>query len=484
MGWPNARGEADCTLHINAEIGYDVADLLPSGTRTDCEHIMRKSLISKEYFWLLVAFVLVLTLANVVTPLLRPVDEHRAVPLREVAPGQANGTLQLVAQGFGQEQQDEPDATARVGYAFLVHNRDPEHALQGCAYRVIAQDAANNVLASDDGPIVFVLPGQTLGIGGTLFVPSAKQVTALVIQLGAGGLTEVRSSPFLSVEHVRYDASPQATVSGVIRNPFERHITDLRISAVIYDASGRIVGGGFRYLAFIPAGSSLGVITAVNRAAGVTRAELYPSLSDQSAVTWPDEGIPPGGRPLILSAYGFGQRGTQLGYAFLLDNPNDTLVVREVRYHMTAYNAAGEVVATDDGRLDVLLPGERLGVGGNLLLDREEPIYHVEVVILPGKYQLSAGIPPFRIVDATYHDAEGQPYATGRLTNPYSQNATHLRLSAIAYNAFGEIIGGGYAALESLPAQGEVTAEVPLVSSEAPARVELYATRTALTKME
>jgi hypothetical protein len=445
---------------------------------------MKKPLLSKEYFWLLVAFILVLTIANVVTPMLRPMAEHEAIPLTELAPGQANGALQLIAQGFGQEESAEAASTTRVGYAFLVRNNDPERALQSSAYRVMAQDAANNVLASDDGPIVFILPGQTLGIGGTLFVPGAQQVAKLVVQLGAGELTKVRSSPFLSVEHVRYDAAPSATVSGVIHNPFERNITDLRISAVAYDADDRIVGGGFSYLAFIPASGSLGVITSLNRAAEIARVELYPSLSSQSAVTWPDEGLPPGGRPLTRGAYGFGQRGTQLGYAFLLENPNEALVVREIHYHVTAYNAMGEVLATDDGRLDVLLPGEKLGVGGNLLLDHEEPIRQVEVAILPGKYQLSAGIPPFRVVDAVYHDDVVQPYATGRLTNPYTQNATHLRLSAVAYNASGEIIGGGYAPLESAPAQGEVTAEVPVVSSEVPARVELYATRTTLTKME
>ncbi|MGC8878225.1 MAG: hypothetical protein ACP5R2_03280 [Anaerolineae bacterium] len=445
---------------------------------------MKKSLVSKEYFWLLVAFVLVLTIANVITPLLRPVAEHEAIPLTEVAPGEASGALQLIAQGFGQEETPEIASTTRVGYAFLIRNNDTKRALQSSAYRVIAQDAANNVLASDDGPIVLVLPGQTLGIGGTLFVPGSARVTKIMVQLGAGELTTVRSSPFLSVEHVRYDASPSATVSGVIRNPFERNITGLRISAVAYDAGDRIVGGGFSYLAFIPAGGSLGVIASLNRATDIARVELYPSLSSQSAVTWPDEGLPPGGRPLALGAHGFGQRGTQLGYAFLLENPNDTLVVREIHYHVTAYNATGEVLATDDGRLDVLLPGEKLGVGGNLLLDHEEPIRQVEVAILPGKYQLSAGIPPFRVVDAVYHDDVAQPYATGRLTNPHTQNATHLRLSAVAYNASGEIIGGGYAPLESAPAQGEVTAEVPIVSSEVPARVELYATRTTLTKME
>ncbi len=445
---------------------------------------MKKSLVNKEYFWLLVAFVLVLTIANVVTPLLRPVAEHEAIPLTEVAPGQAHGALQLVAQGFGQEETAETASTSRVGYAFLVRNNDTEHALQSSAYRVIAQDSANNILASDDGPILFVLPGQTLGIGGTLFVPRSQRVTRLTVHLGTGELTTVRSSPFLSAEHVRYDALPSATASGVIHNPFERNITSLRISAIAYDAGGKIVGGGFGYLAFIPAGGSLGVITSLNRAADIARVELYPGLSSQSTVMWPGEGLPPGGRPLILGEHGFGQRGIQWGYAFLLENPNDTLVVREILYHVTAYNATGEVVATDDGRLEVLLPGEKLGVGGNLPLDYQEIITRVEVAILPGKYQLSANIPPLRIVDAVYRDKEPQPYVTGRLINPYAQNVTHLRLSAIAYNASGGIIGGGYAPMESLPAQGEVTIEVPVVTSGAPARVELYATRTALTKME
>jgi len=445
---------------------------------------MKKSLMSKEYFWLLVAFVLVLTIANVVTPLLRPVAEHETISLTEVAPGQASGELQLIAQGFGQEETTEIASTTRVGYAFLIRNNDTKRALQSSAYRVIAQDVANNVLASDDGPIVLVLPGQTLGIGGTLFVPSSARVTKIVVQLGAGELTTVRSSPFLSVEHVRYHALPSATVSGVIRNPFERNITSVRVSAIAYDTAGRIVGGGFSYLAFIPAGGSLGVITSLSRAAEVSRVELYPSFSSQSAVTWPDEGLPPGARPLILGEQGFGQRGTQFGYAFLLENPNDTLVVREIHYHVTAYNAMGEVLATDDGLLEVLLPGEKLGVGGNLPLDHEEPITQVEVAVLPGKYQLSAGSPPFRVVDAAYRDDETQPYATGRLVNSHPQSVTQLRLSAVAYNAAGDIIGGGYAPLESVPAQGEVRVEVPIVVSAVPAHMEMYATRTALTKME
>ncbi|MDW8070523.1 MAG: hypothetical protein RMK79_03515 [Anaerolineae bacterium] len=445
---------------------------------------MKKSLISKEYFWLLVAFVLVLTIANVVTPLLRPVAEHEAIPLTEVAPGQATGTLQLVAQGFGQEEMSEAASGTRVGYAFLVRNSDTEHALRSSAYRVIAQDTAKNVLASDDGPIVLVLPGQTLGIGGTLFVPDSKRVANLIVQLGAGEFTKVRSSPFLSVEHVRYSASPNAAVSGVIRNPFKRNITGLRISAIAYDADDRIVGGGFSHLAFIPAESTLGVIISLNRAPEIARVELYPGFSSQSAVTWPDEGLPPGGHPLVLGAQGFGQRGAELGYAFLLENPNDTLVAREIHYHLTAYSATGEVLATDDGRLDVLLPSEKLGVGGHLLLDHQELISRVEVVILPGRYQLSAAIPPFRVVDVAYRDDRLQPYAIGRLLNPYPQNATHLHLSAVAYNASGEIIGGGYAPLESVPAHGEVIAEVPIVSSEVPVRVELYATRTALTRIE
>ncbi|MGQ9786296.1 MAG: hypothetical protein ACUVSJ_07535 [Anaerolineae bacterium] len=448
------------------------------------ESVMKKSWVSKEYFWLLVAFVLVLTIASGVIPLLRPSAEHETLSLIELSPGQADGALQLIAQGFGQEENPEIPSTTRVGYAFLVHNNDTKRALQSSAYRVIARDATSNVLASDDGSIILIMPDQTLGIGGTLYVTNSMRVANVTVQLKAGELAAVRPSPSLSVEHVRYDAHPNATASGVLHNPFERNITDLRVSAVAYDSNGRIIGGGFSYLAFIPAGSSLGVITSLNRAAEIARVELYPNFSTQSTVTWPNEGLPPGGRPLALGAQGFGQHGAQLGYAFLLENPNDALVVREVRYHVTAYNAAGEVLATDDGRLEALLPGEKLGVGGNLPLEHEEPIAHVETVILPGKYQLSASIPPFRVVDVTYQDNVSQPHATGRLINPYPQNVTQLGLSAVAYNAAGDIIGGGYATLEAAPAQGEVTAEVPVVASAVPARVELYATRTALTKME
>jgi len=441
-------------------------------------------LVSKEYFWLLVAFVLVITVANVVTPMFQSTAERKDLPLTELTPGQADGALQLVDQGFGQEETPGTTSSVRVGYAFLVRNSDAKRALQSSAYRVVARDAENNVLASDGGSIVLVMPGQTLGIGGTLFVTESARVANLSVQLRAGELAAVRSSPFLSVEHVRYDAAPDATVSGVINNPFERDITDLRVSAVAYDADDRIVGGGFALLAFIPANRSLGVITSLNRASNVARVELYPDFSDQSSVTWPNEGLPPGGRALVLGQQGFGQRDDQLGYAFLLENPNDTLVVREIYYHVTAYSAAGEVLATDAGRLEIVLPGEKLGIGGSLPLEGEERIARVEALVLPRKYQLSASVPPFRVVDAVYQDDEAQPRATGRLINPYPQRVMQLHLSAVAYDAVGNIIGGGHTALEAVPAQGEVTAEVPIVVSAAPARVEIYATRTALTKME
>jgi hypothetical protein len=269
----------------------------------------------------------------------------------------------------------------------------------------------------------------------------------------------------------------------VVNNPYDRMITDLRVSVVAYDRAGAIVGGGVTYLPFIAAAGKSGVVSSLVGDQTVARADIYPALSDQSQVTAPGDGLPFGAREPALLKYGFGQIGREVGYGVLIQNPNDSFRVQQTRFHVTAYGDGDRVLAVDDGIAEVLLATETLGVGGALSLDGDERVERVEVQLLAGKFTMSPAPPRFKAEEVTYVADEEHPHVSGQIVNPYSQDANNLLVSAIAYDTADAIIGGGYAFLEFVAAGGKSAVEVPLVTLPA-ARVELYATQSALTKMK
>ncbi len=437
-----------------------------------------------RYLLLVAFFVLVLAGMGLASGPLARLVRGGPSPAGDTTDGTAGPPVRLLTQGFGQDQVRASQG-GRAGYAFLVENPDPEQAIQDSEYRVTAYDAAGSSLATEAGPIVLLMPGQRLGVAGTLFLGEDTRLARIGVELMTGQRAPVKTSQPLTVEEVhRRTAISAATASGVVRNPFDRNITDVRVSAVAYDAGGQIIGGGFTYLAFVPASGSVGVISSLDAGSGVSRVEMYASLSEKSTVRAPGKGLPPDAREPVLIAHGFGQRAAQVGYGLLVQNPNDGLMVTGTQYHVTAYGADGEVLATDDGRVEMLLPGETLGVASTAAVEENGLIARAEVHVLPGKCQLSGAAPSFGVDDVTYHDDASAPRATGRVVNPYGRDVTMVSVSAIPYDAQGNIIGGGYTFLDFIEANGQAAVEIGLTTAGRPARLELYASRTALSEME
>jgi hypothetical protein len=417
--------------------------------------------------WLIVVLVLALAgmgLAGPLARLLSRQEEHRAPT-----------PLERRGEGFGQQG-------TCVGYAFVVHNPDPEQAVQDVEYRVTAYDAGGAALGSDAGPIVLVLPGETSGVGGSLSVAEGQTVARVGLELQGGIRAAVRSSPPLSVDRVRYHAGgDRLTAAGVVHNPFAGTVSDVRVSAVAYDASGRIVGGGASYVGFVPALSQLGAITALDVGGVVARVEMYAAFSEKSAVLAPNEGVALGARPPRLGGQGFGQSGRQLGYGLVLVNPNTDHVAQGSRYYLTAYAADGSVLAADAGRVELLVPSETLGVAGVVMLEADEAVARIETQLLPDRVLMSGQIPAFETAEVAYH-ADGR--VTGQIISPYPQRVTAVRVAAIAFDGSGDIIGGGDTTVDVLAPRQPAAVDVPVVTAGAPARVELYAMRTARTRFE
>ena len=93
--------------------------------------------------------------------------------------------------------------------------------------------------------------------------------------------------------------------------------------------------------------------------------ELYPTLSGLSMLTDSDK-RPSEAQDLVLAKQGFGQDDRSAGFGMLIENPNTGFAIENTRYHVTAFAADGSVLDVEEGYVEVILPGQTLGIGSDL----------------------------------------------------------------------------------------------------------------------
>ena len=184
---------------------------------------------------------------------------------------------------------------------------------------------------------------------------------------------------------------------------------------------------------------------------------------------------------LRVVASGFGQTQQDVGYAFLIDNLTGDLAVTRSSYSISVYGAANEVLGTDSGTIGVVLPSQHLGVAGRLRLPKPQVVTHIAVTVRSSEYAVVTNLPPaLTSADVTWHGDSVAPLVEGVVMNPFQQPVTQVRVSAIAYDATGKIIGGGSSTIASLPANRQSAVKVPVTTASPPAEVEMYAMLSSL----
>lgn len=184
---------------------------------------------------------------------------------------------------------------------------------------------------------------------------------------------------------------------------------------------------------------------------------------------------PAGALPLEVVGYGFGVGELGAGWGLVVTNPNAAYALEDSRYTLTVFDAAGNAIHTEEGVLPLLLPGQALGVGGALLVGDEEAVAALEVVVQTGAFVAAATGPTITAEEVTFVDGTFSDEVTGTLVNPYAVELTDLRVSAVAFDAAGNIIGGGTTILAALPDGSRAAVAVPVTVGSLPAHVDLFA---------
>lgn len=184
--------------------------------------------------------------------------------------------VQLIKTGFGQDDYS-------VGYGFIVQNPNTGYAIENTPYHITLYSSSDAVIGFDEGYINDILPGETMGVGGDAYLVIEENVSKIVVQILTGDLVEAQDLPFFEPQNISFvndDYFPKVT--GQIINPYTKQVTNVEVTAIAYDESGAIIGSGYTYLDFIPAGGTSAVDVTITISEIPASVELYASMTSIS----------------------------------------------------------------------------------------------------------------------------------------------------------------------------------------------------------
>lgn len=375
------------------------------------------------------------------------------------------------------------DETTLSTFMFF-HNDDPEKVYIDTRYTIYAYDATGAQVDDVSTTIGFLGPGETIGIANELWLDEGVTIDKIEVDwiIDSKEVIDGYANPFTIKNTKYYDDDGWKYLTGVITNNDKLTYTDLRVSGIAYDASGKIIGGGYTYVDFIPSEDQVGLSIYSSIVGEPDRIEIYPMLYSYSD-TYEDGDW---WFNLEVIDFGFVQDGTEVGGGVILKNLTDELIM-DTQFYLTIYDADGYVCGTDSGYIDYIWPGETVGYapGATYIPEGSMPD-NVDLIIMPGEFSEHelAGSP---LVSEGYSLDLGDYWntVTVQLKNTLDKTVTDTYVSVLLLDADGLVIGGGSGWPEDFEANGtqELEIFVTYTGDEAPASIVVYPGITTWTEI-
>jgi hypothetical protein len=172
-------------------------------------------------------------------------------------------------------------------------------------------------------------------------------------------------------------------------------------------------------------------------------------------------------KPLELVETGYTVvSGPYVEYGFVLRNPNADYGAESPVVRITALDAKGGVLGTEDQTLFQVYPGQTLAFGSQVDPNGKKPAKVTFEVIPPGDnwepadQMEPAGFKPFQITGLKANKSDFQTAFTGMLTNPNSTAFDTVAVTVLLRDKHGKIKIGYTAFPDHVAAGGKVPFEV------------------------
>lgn len=144
-----------------------------------------------------------------------------------------------------------------VVIGFVVTNPNQDQLLENVSLQMTVRDADGVILDTDpEFKIGDLLPGETFGMGTSLFVDDVSKVSTVEVEAMFDGSEESDALNPVSIVQINAGSGGYGYV-GEVSNEGDADVDDALVGFVVRDGSGAIVGGGFTDVMDLPAGGSL-----------------------------------------------------------------------------------------------------------------------------------------------------------------------------------------------------------------------------------
>lgn len=208
------------------------------------------------------------TPTDAVTPTPSPTSTPVPTPTPAATPTPAQQKPTVSTSGFGQDDQF-------VAWAFIVDNPNSGFAIQDSQLQVAVYDANGTVIGTDRGSIGVILPQSKRPVVGTIVVPDGTTADHVDVQYLPGSYRPMTSGNVLSTSNVQFFGGVAPKVTGVVKNVLSQDLQTVLVNVIEYDDQGRIVGGGFGTVDFVPANGQSAAEIYVFGPAKPAKVEMY-----------------------------------------------------------------------------------------------------------------------------------------------------------------------------------------------------------------
>jgi hypothetical protein len=176
---------------------------------------------------------------------------------------------------------------------------------------------------------------------------------------------------------------------------------------------------------------------------------------------------------LRVVASGYGQKGQDASCAFLIENGTSGPLAESARFRIIAYDGAGVALKSDAGSISLVQPKQRLGIADAFSVPPDTTVVRCALELGPPILDVAPTLP----LEASGAVVPGDPTpkVSGMVSNSAPGPIASVQAYAIAYDAQGNIVGGGSASVGDVPPNSRRAVQVPVATSAPLVEVELYA---------
>lgn len=185
--------------------------------------------------------------------------------------------------------------------------------------------------------------------------------------------------------------------------------------------------------------------------------------------------IPTPPKELTIVSQGFAQEGRTFIASFELQNGSPDMAAEQVNYLVTLFDKNGVKIYEKQLAIGLVMPGQKLGISNSIRLPENQVADKMELRLMDVQLNLTEALPMPTVKEALVATDTQGTFVTGLVTNPYTHPLENLVVNVLAWDASGQLIGGGTQSIYIINSKSTSGVQVTLVTKGSIDHVDLYA---------